>query len=150
MDKSERDKLFCVKRMEWLQEPFWKRTTIQHHTANNVYHHVSYNSVGKPGNRFGYGIPTKSKNIKFNNVVYISSNRNHKEQCSGCNGIGLIASGAQSTVWFEYGETSNLDDRQHRFIGKQGNSNHLEHVYMNLKENTSYYCRAVKKNQYGQ
>jgi hypothetical protein len=86
--------------------------------------------------------------IKFNNVV--TSVATQITNTSGrCNGIGLIANRAQSTGWFEYGETSNLGrTTASAQIGSSATAP-FSNVLANLKPNTKYFCRAVMQNQYG-
>jgi uncharacterized repeat protein (TIGR01451 family) len=98
------------------------------------------------GTTYTYAVPQTI--IKFNNVV--TSPATQVTNNSGrCNGIGLIANGAASTGWFEYGETSSLGrETAHASIG----NNHtapFSNLLTNLKPNTRYYCRAVMQNQYG-
>ena len=86
--------------------------------------------------------------VKFNNVV--TSVATEISKTSGrCNGIGLIANGAPSTGWFEYGETSNLG--RTTAIANIGSANTapFSNVLANLKPTTRYFCRAVMQNQYG-
>ncbi len=86
--------------------------------------------------------------VKFNNVV--TSVATQITNTSGrCNGIGLIANGAQSTGWFEYGETVNLGRvTASASIGNTATAP-FSNVLANLKPSTKYYCRAVMQNQYG-
>ncbi len=86
--------------------------------------------------------------IKFNNVI-TSVATEITLSSARCNGIGLIASGAQSTGWFEYGETSNLGRETAKAnIGSSATAP-FSNVLANLKPTTTYYCRAVMQNQYG-
>lgn len=106
-----------------------------------------YNSVGNQATDSVTVYP-QSQNVKFNNVV-TSPVTEITKNSARCNGIGLIASGAQSTAWFEYGETSNLGRQTaSASIGNQATAP-FSNMLTNLKENTSYYCRAVMNNQYG-
>jgi hypothetical protein len=106
-----------------------------------------YNSVGNQATDSVTVYP-QSQNIKFNNVV-TSPVTEITKNSARCNGIGLIASGAQSTAWFEYGETSNLGRQTaSASIGNKATAP-FSNMLTNLKENTSYYCRAVMNNQYG-
>jgi hypothetical protein len=86
--------------------------------------------------------------VKFNNVV--TSIATQITNTSGrCNGIGLIANGAQSTAWFEYGETANLGrTTASASIGSSATAP-FSNVLANLKPNTKYFCRAVMQNQHG-
>ncbi len=86
--------------------------------------------------------------IKFNNVV--TSVATQITNTSGrCNGIGLIANGAASTGWFEYGETANLGrTTASASIGNTVTAP-FSNVLANLKPTTKYYCRAVMQNEYG-
>jgi hypothetical protein len=86
--------------------------------------------------------------VRFNNVV--TSVATEISKTSGrCNGIGLIASGAPSTGWFEYGETSNLGRTTATANIGSANTAPFSNVLANLKPTTRYYCRAVMQNQYG-
>ncbi len=86
--------------------------------------------------------------VKFNNVV--TSVATEISKTSGrCNGIGLIANGAPSTGWFEYGETSNLGRNTATANIGSANTAPFSNVLANLKPTTRYYCRAVMQNQYG-
>ena len=86
--------------------------------------------------------------VKFNNVV--TSIVTQITNTSGrCNGIGLIANNAQSTGWFEYGETVNLGrTTASAQIGSAATAP-FSNVLANLKPTTKYFCRAVMQNQYG-
>ena len=110
--------------------------------ANGSY--VAYNQ-----SCFGPITPVYSPTVvKFNNVV--TSVATQITNTSGrCNGIGLIANGAASTGWFEYGETANLGRvTANASIGNAATAP-FSNVLANLKPNTKYYCRAVMQNQYG-
>jgi hypothetical protein len=86
--------------------------------------------------------------VKFNNVV--TSVVTQITNTSGrCNGIGLIANGAPSTGWFEYGETANLGRTTAQARIGQTSTAPFSNVLANLKPTTRYYCRAVMQNQYG-
>ena len=86
--------------------------------------------------------------VKFNNVV--TSVATEISKTSGrCNGIGLIANGAPSTGWFEYGETSNLGRTTATANIGSANTAPFSNVLANLKPTTRYFCRAVMQNQYG-
>ncbi len=95
-----------------------------------------------------YPTVTPLPTVKFNNVVtsVVTQITNNSGRC---NGIGLIPNGAQSTGWFEYGETSNLG--RTTATASIGNSSTapFSNVLANLKPSTRYYCRAVMQNQYG-
>jgi hypothetical protein len=86
--------------------------------------------------------------IKFNNVV-TSVVTEITTSSARCNGIGLIANGAASTGWFEYGETSNLGRTTASANIGSASSVTFSNVLANLKPATKYYCRAVMQNQYG-
>lgn len=94
---------------------------------------------------YSYSVP---QTVKFNNVV--TSLATQVTNVSGrCNGIGLIANGAQSTGWFEYGETVSLGrETAKASIGTSATAP-FSNLLTNLKPNTRYYCRAVMQNQYG-
>ena len=86
--------------------------------------------------------------IKFNNVV-TSVATDITNNSGRCRGIGLIANSAQSTGWFEYGETSSLGRTTAQAnIGSSATSP-FSNLLANLKPNTTYFCRAVMQNQYG-
>jgi hypothetical protein len=114
---------------------------------------VCSNGVSVPVNQTCYVAPVTPTYVappvvKFNNVV--TSVVTEITNTSGrCNGIGLIANGAQSTAWFEYGETSNLGrTTASASIGSAATAP-FSNVLANLKPNTKYFCRAVMQNQYG-
>jgi hypothetical protein len=86
--------------------------------------------------------------VKFNNVV-TSVVTQITNTSARCNGIGLIANGAQSTGWFEYGETANLGRNTATASIGNTSSAPFSNVLANLKPTTKYYCRAVMQNQYG-
>lgn len=86
--------------------------------------------------------------IKFNNVVtsVVTQVTNNSARC---NGIGLIAQGAQSTGWFEYGQTANLGRTTSPAIIGSSATAPFSNVLSNLQPSTAYYCRAVMQNEYG-
>ncbi len=86
--------------------------------------------------------------VKFNNVV--TSIATQITNTSGrCNGIGLIANNAQSTGWFEYGDTPALGrTTASAAIGSSATAP-FSNVLASLRPSTKYYCRAVMQNQYG-
>ncbi len=95
-----------------------------------------------------YPTVTPLPTVKFNNVV--TSVVTQITNTSGrCNGIGLIANGAPSTGWFEYGETSSLGRTTATASIGNSSSAPFSNVLANLKPSTRYYCRAVMQNQYG-
>jgi hypothetical protein len=86
--------------------------------------------------------------VKFNNVV--TSIATQITNTSGrCNGIGLIANNAQSTGWFEYGDTPALGKTTASATIGSASTAPFSNVLANLKPSTRYYCRAVMQNQYG-
>lgn len=86
--------------------------------------------------------------VKFNNVV--TSIATQITNTSGrCNGIGLIANNAQSTGWFEYGDTPSLGKLTASATIGSASTAPFSNVLANLKPSTKYYCRAVMQNQYG-
>lgn len=92
--------------------------------------------------------PVPPVTIKFNNVI-TSVATEITTTSARCNGIGLIASGASSRGWFEYGETPNLGrETAHANIGSSATAP-FSNVLANLKPTATYYCRAVMENQYG-
>jgi len=86
--------------------------------------------------------------IKFNNVVtsVVTQVTNNSARC---NGIGLIAQGAQSTGWFEYGQTANLGRTTSPAIIGSSATAPFSNVLSSLQPSTAYYCRAVMQNEYG-
>ena len=86
--------------------------------------------------------------IKFNNVV-TSVVTQITNTSARCNGIGLIAQGAQSTGWFEYGQTANLGRTTSPAIIGSSATAPFSNVLSNLQPTTTYFCRAVMQNQYG-
>jgi hypothetical protein len=86
--------------------------------------------------------------IKFNNVV-TSPVTQITTTSARCNGIGLIANNAQSTGWFEYGETANLGRQTSSAAIGSAATAPFSNLLTNLKPQTRYYCRAVMQNQYG-
>lgn len=86
--------------------------------------------------------------IKFNNVV-TSVPTQITQTSARCNGIGLIANGAPSTAWFEYGETGNLGRVTATASIGSNETAPFANVLASLKPHTTYYCRAVMQNQYG-
>ncbi len=86
--------------------------------------------------------------IKFNNVV-TSPVTQITNTSARCNGIGLIAQNAQSTGWFEYGQTTNLGRSTAQAIIGSAPTSPFSNVLTNLQPSTTYYCRAVMQNQYG-
>ncbi len=93
-------------------------------------------------------IPVTPTVVTFNNVV--TSIATQITNTSGrCNGIGLIANGAPSTAWFEYGETASLGRLTlSANIGTDATAP-FSNLLTNLKPSTTYYCRAVMQNKYG-
>jgi hypothetical protein len=97
---------------------------------------------------YGNQYPIINPVTRFNNVV--TSIATSVTTSSGrCNGIGLIANGAMSTGWFEYGETPNLGRTTASASIGSASSAPFSNVLANLKPATSYYCRAAMSNQYG-
>ncbi len=91
---------------------------------------------------------TPPTTIKFNNVI-TSVATEITLASARCNGIGLIASNAPSTGWFEYGETPNLGRETAKAnIGSSATAP-FSNVLANLKPTTTYYCRAVMQNSFG-
>ena len=86
--------------------------------------------------------------VKFNNVV-TSVVTQITNTSARCNGIGIIAQGAQSTGWFEYGQTANLGRTTSPAIIGSSATSPFSNVLSNLQPSTAYYCRAVMQNQYG-
>ncbi len=86
--------------------------------------------------------------IVFNNVVTsLATEVTHNQ--GRCNGIGLIAQGAPSTGWFEYGETANLGRLTLSANIGSADTAPFSNLLTNLKPSTKYYCRAVMQNKYG-
>jgi hypothetical protein len=86
--------------------------------------------------------------IKFNNVI-TSVATEITLSSARCNGIGLIASNAPSTGWFEYGETPNLGRETAKANIGSSPTAPFSNVLTNLKPTTTYYCRAVMQNSFG-
>ncbi len=98
------------------------------------------------GNTYVPYVPPQT--TKFNSVI--TSIATQVTMNSGrCNGIGLIANNAQSTGWFEYGETASLGRTTASSAIGNSSSAPFSNLLSNLKANTKYYCRAVMQNQYG-
>ena len=131
----------------------WNGTTLPLNSACPDQYRVCANGTSIPINQTCYVgntyVPyTPPVTIKFNNVI-TSVATEITLSSARCNGIGLIASGAQSTGWFEYGETSNLGRETAKAnIGSSATAP-FSNVLANLKPTTTYYCRAVMQNQYG-
>jgi hypothetical protein len=131
----------------------WDGTTIPLGSVCPSQYKVCANGTSIPVNQTCYYgnnyIPyTPPQVVKFNNVITSVATEITKSSAR-CNGIGLIASGAQSTGWFEYGETSNLGRETGKAnIGTLATAP-FSNVLTNLKPATTYYCRAVMQNQYG-
>ena len=106
-----------------------------------------YNSTGQ-SNTSSVTVYTGSQTVKFNNVV-TSIATQITNNSARCNGIGLIANGAQSTGWFEYGETATLGRATAKAAIGSADTAPFSNVLASLKPNTKYYCRAVMDNQYG-
>lgn len=107
---------------------------------------IPVNQTCYVGNTYVPYVPPQT--IKFNNVI-TSVATEITLTSARCNGIGLIASGAQSTGWFEYGETSNLGRETAKANIGSSPTAPFSNVLTNLKPRTTYYCRAVMQNQYG-
>ncbi|MEN9338193.1 MAG: hypothetical protein RIQ41_507 [Candidatus Parcubacteria bacterium] len=131
----------------------WDGTTIPLYSVCSAQYKVCANGTSIPVNQtcyygnstIAYTPPTT---IKFNNVI-TSVATEITNTSARCNGIGLIASGAQSTGWFEYGETANLGRETAKAnIGTSATAP-FSNKLINLKSSTTYYCRAVMQNQYG-
>ncbi len=86
--------------------------------------------------------------VKFNNVVTSIATQITNTQ-GRCNGIGLIANGAPSTAWFEYGETPSLGRTTASASIGTSVTAPFSNLLTGLKSQTRYYCRAVMQNQYG-
>ncbi|MEZ0208635.1 MAG: hypothetical protein ACAH17_00455 [Candidatus Paceibacterota bacterium] len=131
----------------------WDGTTIPLYSVCPSQYKVCANGTSIPVNQTCYYgnnyVPyTPPQVVKFNNVI-TSVTTEITKSSARCNGIGLIASGAQSTGWFEYGETSNLGRETAKAnIGTLATAP-FSNVLTNLKVSTTYYCRAVMQNQYG-
>jgi hypothetical protein len=130
----------------------WDGEVIPTTSVCQAQYKVCTNGTSVPVNQACYVPPTPvyvpPTVVKFNNVV--TSVVTQITNTSGrCNGIGLIANNAQSTGWFEYGETANLGrTTASAQIGSQTTAP-FSNVLANLKPNTKYFCRAVMQNQYG-
>jgi hypothetical protein len=115
---------------------------------NGSYYNPVYYNTYQPVVSPGYSTVVQPPVVKFNNVV--TSVVTEITTSSGrCNGIGLIANGAPSLGWFEYGETANLGRTTASAQIGRSSSAPFSNVLANLKPSTKYYCRAVMQNQYG-
>lgn len=116
-------------------------------TQTTTFTITCYNAVGQTATD-SVTVQPQAQVVKFNNVV-TSPVTEITSSSARCNGIGLIAQGAPSNGWFEYGETSNLGRTTASASIGSSASAPFSNALVNLKENTSYYCRAVMNNQYG-
>jgi hypothetical protein len=131
----------------------WDGTTIPLQSVCPSQYKVCANGTSIPVNQTCYYgnnyVPyTPPQVVKFNNVI-TSVTTEITKTSARCNGIGLIASGAASTGWFEYGETGNLGRETAKANIGSSPTAPFSNVLANLKPATTYYCRAVMQNQYG-
>jgi hypothetical protein len=131
----------------------WDGTTIPLNSVCPSQYKICANGMSIPVNQTCYYgntyVPyTPPVTVKFNNVI-TSVTTEITNVSARCNGIGLIASNAPSTGWFEYGETPNLGrETAHAAIGSSPTAP-FSNKLVNLKPSTTYYCRAIMQNQYG-
>jgi hypothetical protein len=129
----------------------WNGSTISTFSVCPSQYKVCSNGASVPINQPCYvsqaPVITPIK-IAFNNVVTSLATEVTNSQ-GRCNGIGLIAQGAQSTGWFEYGETANLGRTTLSANIGSYDTAPFSNLLTNLKPSTKYYCRAVMQNQYG-
>ncbi len=130
----------------------WDGAVIPATSVCSQQYKICANGTSVPVNQACYVPPTPvyipPTVIKFNNVV--TSVVTQITNTSGrCNGIGLIANNAQSTGWFEYGETALLGRTTASVQIGSSVTAPFSNVLANLKPNTKYFCRAVMQNQYG-
>jgi hypothetical protein len=131
----------------------WDGTTIPLYSVCPAQYKTCANGTSIPVNQTCYYgntyVPyTPPVTIKFNNVI-TSVATEITNASARCNGIGLIASNAPSTGWFEYGETPNLGrETAQANIGSSATAP-FSNKLTNLKPTTTYYCRAVMQNQFG-
>ena len=131
----------------------WDGSTIPYSSVCPAQYKVCANGTSVPVNQTCYSVNNyvayvPPAPIKFNNVI-TSVTTEITNKSGRCNGIGLIANGAQSTGWFEYGETSKLGRTTAPAAIGSSDTAPFSNVLVNLKPNTNYYCRAVMQNQYG-
>ena len=130
----------------------WDGTTLPNTSVCPSQYKMCANGTSIPVNQTCYVAPVPvyvpPVVVKFNNAVtsVVTQITNNSARC---NGIGLIAQGAQSTGWFEYGQTANLGRTTSPAIIGSSATSPFSNVLTNLQPSTSYYCRAVMQNQYG-
>lgn len=130
----------------------WDGSVIPNTSICQSQYKMCSNGTSIPINQTCYVAPTPvyvpPVVIKFNNVVtsVVTQITNNSARC---NGIGLIAQGAQSTGWFEYGQTANLGRTTSPAIIGSSATAPFSNVLSNLQPTTTYFCRAVMQNQYG-
>ena len=131
----------------------WDGSTLPYYSTCPSQYKVCANGTSVPiyqtcyyGNTY---VPYVAPQVtKFNSVV--TSIATQVTMNSGrCNGIGLIANNAQSTGWFEFGETPSLGRTTTSSAIGSSDTAPFSNVLTNLKAHTTYYCRAVMQNQYG-
>ncbi|MFA5132247.1 MAG: EB domain-containing protein [Candidatus Paceibacterota bacterium] len=131
----------------------WDGSVIPHTSICPSQYKVCANGTSVPVYQTCYvGVPyapyVPPQVVKFNNVV-TSAVTEITNTSARCNGIGLIAQGAPSTGWFEYGETANLGRQTATASIGSALTSPFSNVLASLKPQTTYYCRAVMQNQYG-
>ncbi len=129
----------------------WDGSVIPTHSVCAAQYKVCSNGISIPINQTCYIATTpviSPIKVVFNNVV--TSLATEVTQTQGrCNGIGLIAQGAPSTGWFEYGETANLGRTTVSANIGSSDTAPFSNLLTNLKPSTKYYCRAVMQNKHG-
>ncbi len=129
----------------------WDGSVIPTHSVCAAQYKVCSNGLSIPINQTCYVATTPviaPIKITFNNVVTSLATEVTQNQ-GRCNGIGLIAQGAPSTGWFEYGETANLGRTTVSANIGTSDTAPFSNLLTNLKPSTKYYCRAVMQNKHG-
>ncbi len=129
----------------------WDGSVIPTHSVCAPQYKVCSNGISIPINQTCYIATTpviSPIKVVFNNVVTSLATEVTQNQ-GRCNGIGLIAQGAPSTGWFEYGETANLGRTTVSANIGSSDTAPFSNLLTNLKPSTKYYCRAVMQNKHG-
>jgi hypothetical protein len=129
----------------------WDGSVIPAYSVCAAQYKVCSNGISIPINQTCYVATTpiiSPIKVVFNNVVTsLATEVTHNQ--GRCNGIGLIAQGAPSTGWFEYGETANLGRTTVSANIGSSDTAPFSNLLTNLKPSTKYYCRAVMQNKHG-
>lgn len=130
----------------------WDGTVLPNTSVCPAQYKICSNGTSIPINQTCYVAPVPvyipPVVVKYNNVV-TSVVTQITNISARCNGIGIIAQGAQSTGWFEYGQTANLGRTTSPAIIGSTATDPFSNVLSNLQPSTAYYCRAVMQNKYG-